>query len=160
MKEPIAEPSAITLDRIIPAPPSVVFEAWLRPEALAVFIRPAPGVTLPQVEVDAQVGGKFLILMRVGTSDKPHRGEYRIIDRYRRLQFTWHSDQTSPESLVTLDFEALEADRTRLTLHHVLFPNETSRSNHEKGWTAILSTLAQPEVIAEVAEGRDFRSAT
>ena len=133
----------LTVIKIVPAACERVFEAWLSPEALAVFIRPAPGVTIPRVDVDARVGGKFLIVMKVGSSDVPHHGEYRVIDRYSRLAFTWHSAQTAPHSLVTIDFEALGPEQTRVSLHHADFPNETIRSNHETGWTGILDALSE-----------------
>ena len=131
----------LTVKRTIPAPRKDVFEAWLSPEALTEFIRPMPEMSVPKVEVDARVGGEFLIVMQAGDEEMPHRGEYRTIDRYDRLAFTWISPATIPGSLVTIDFVEIGPTETELTLHHEGFPTEEMRGNHEGGWTGILETL-------------------
>ncbi|MEJ2086803.1 MAG: SRPBCC domain-containing protein [Acidobacteriota bacterium] len=133
----------ITLSKDIRAPRKKVFEAWLDTEALTEFIRPAEGVTIPKAEVDAREGGSFLILMQVGEQQLPHSGEYKIIDRYETLAFTWNSAHAGEGSLVTLTFEELSAGTTRVVLHHVGLPSEDSRNAHQGGWTKILDALAQ-----------------
>jgi uncharacterized protein YndB with AHSA1/START domain len=132
----------LTVTKTIAAGRRELFEAWLSPEALAAFIRPGPGVTVPTAQVDARVGGSFLIVMRVGDTDIEHRGEYLEISPHERLVFTWLSGMTVPDSTVTIDFKDLPDGRTEVALHHVGFPSEESRGNHEGGWTMILDTLA------------------
>src|SRR5690606_2974200 len=95
----------LTLTRDINAPREQVFEAWLQPEALAHFMTPGPGMTVPKAECDPQVGGTFLIVMKAGEQELPHRGEYKEIARYSRLVFTWLSMPADAGSLVTLTFE-------------------------------------------------------
>ena len=129
--------------RIVPASRERVFDAWLDPKALASFIRPAPGVTVPKAEVDAREGGEFLLLMKVGERELPHRGTYQILDRPSRLVFTWVSENAGTNSLVTLDFEEAGEGKTRLTLVHTGLPSEKSKADHEKGWTSILDTQAE-----------------
>ena len=92
----------------------------------------------PRVEIDAKVGGSFLIVMKAGDQELPHRGEYKLIDRHQKLVFTWISAYTIPDSTVTLSFEKLGPKETKVVLHHVGFPNEESRTNHEGGWGRIL----------------------
>lgn len=133
---------SLTIDRVIPAPRQAVFEAWLDPEALARFMTPGEGMTVPKVENEPRVGGSFLIVMKAGEQELEHRGEYQVIDRYDRLVFTWISGHTMPGSTVTLTFQELSPKETKLTLHHVGFPNEQSRSDHEGGWKAIVDALA------------------
>ncbi len=137
----MSETLELTVKRTIPAPRKEVFEAWLSPEALTEFIRPMPEMNVPKVEVDAREGGAFLIIMEAGGEELPHRGEYRTINRYDQLAFTWISPATVPGSLVTIDFVELGDSETEVTLHHVGFPNEEMRGNHEGGWTGILDTL-------------------
>ena len=137
----MSDPIQLTLTRTIPAPRKDVFEAWLSPDALTEFIRPMPEMSVPKVEVDAREGGAFLIVMKAGDEEMPHRGEYRTINRYDQLAFTWISPATIPGSLVTIDFVEKGPRETQVTLHHVGFPNEEMRANHEGGWTAILDTL-------------------
>jgi uncharacterized protein YndB with AHSA1/START domain len=131
----------LTVSRIIPASRKEVFEAWLSPQALQHFMCPAQGVTVPKVEVDAREGGSFLIVMTVGEKEMPHRGEYKTIQRYEQLAFTWVSEHSIPGSLVTIDFKEKSPNETEVVLHHVGFPSEESRTNHEGGWGRILETL-------------------
>jgi len=131
----------LTVTRTIPAPRKKVFEAWLSPEALTRFMCPGEGMTVPKVEVDPRVGGSFLIVMAAGDQEIPHNGEYKTIQRYERLAFTWLSAHAKPGSVVTIDFREKGPKETELTLHHVGLPNEESRKNHEGGWGAILQKL-------------------
>jgi len=132
----------LTVTRTIPAPPQAVFDAWLSPDALMKFMCPGEGMTCPKAEVDAQVGGKFLVVMTAGDKELPHTGEYKTIDRHGKIAFTWISPYTDMDSLVTLTFEEAEGG-TNLTLHHAGFPSEESRSNHEGGWTNIVEMLTK-----------------
>jgi len=138
----MSEAFELTVSRTIAAPRKELFEAWLAPEALTEFIRPMPEMSVPTVAVDAREGGAFLIVMKVGDEEMPHRGEYKTINRYDELAFTWISPATIPGSLVTIRFNELGPSETEVVLHHVGFPDATMCSNHEKGWTGILDTLA------------------
>lgn len=130
----------IHLERIIPAPARTVFEAWLDPEALARFMCPTEGMTTGAIEVDARVGGSFLITMILGGRELPHRGEYVEIERYTRLVFTWRSHVAGEGSRVTLTFEAIERGRTRLVLEHAGL-EDGAIAAHTHGWTSILAAL-------------------
>lgn len=143
MTQAIENSLEIRLSKEIEAPRKKVFDAWLDTEALTDFIRPAEGVTVPKVEVDAREGGSFLILMQVGDEQLPHSGEYKIIDRYSTLAFTWNSGHAGKGSVVTLTFEEIASDRTRVHLHHVGLPSEDSHRAHNGGWSRILDTLAE-----------------
>ena len=124
-------------------PPERVFDAWLDPKTLAKFMKPGPDVTTPEVTSDAVVGGRFKIVMKAPEMGEiPHEGEYLEIDRPNRLKFTWLSPYSQEGSTVTLTFASKDGG-TDLTLHHIRFPSEESRDNHEGGWTAILNTLSE-----------------
>lgn len=139
---------SLEISRHIPHPPERVFDAWLDPKMLAKFMVPGPGVTIPEVKLDAKVGGQFLIMMRVPKAgDLPHTGEYRVIDRPNQLAFTWASANSQEDSVVTLDFAPKDGG-TDLTLRHVRFPSKQSRDDHTGGWTRILDTLAGLKVAA------------
>jgi len=133
----------LTISKTIPAPPKTVFEAWLDPKALAKFIKPMEGMSDCDVEADTREGGSFLIVMKAGEKDLPHRGEYKTIQPYEKLAFTWLSDHTIPDSTVTLTFKERSSGETELTLHHSGFPDDVSRGNHEGGWTAICEELSR-----------------
>ncbi|HEX6277963.1 MAG TPA: SRPBCC domain-containing protein [Polyangiaceae bacterium] len=132
---------SVRLVKEIPADPRRVFRAWLDPLALQRFMCPMQGASVPKAETDARVGGKFLVVMRIGEKDLPHHGEYLEIVPYERLVFTWLSHRASGNSRVTLTFEAI-ASGTRLTLEHRGLDDDSARRDHEHGWTMILACLA------------------
>jgi uncharacterized protein YndB with AHSA1/START domain len=132
---------SVVIERLIPAPPRVVFEAWLDPKALQRFMCGGPGVTVTKVECDPRVGGRFLIVMNVGGQEIEHRGEYLEIERYARLVFTWLSPYAGEGSRVTLRFAQTQNGQTALTLEHVGL-EESERSKHHEGWSYILTELS------------------
>lgn len=134
--------AAVRIERIVPAPPKAVFEAWLDADALRRFMSPEPGAHVTRAESDARVGGKFLIVMNVGGQDLPHHGEYVAIERYTRLVFTWLSHLAGDGSLVTLHFAPSRGGKTKLTLVHTGLADARIREMHHGGWSGIFSTLA------------------
>jgi uncharacterized protein YndB with AHSA1/START domain len=135
----------VVVERLIPASPRKVFEAWLDPEALRRFMCPAPGSRVTRAESDARVGGKFLIVMHVGGQDVPHRGEYLEITRHTRLAFTWRSVHAGEGSRVTLHFAEVPGGQTRLRLEHVGLADAETRARHHDGWSNILKELSALE---------------
>lgn len=126
----------------LPFPPERVFDAWLDPNMMARFMLPAPDMDPPDVTADPRVGGKFRVVMRSENAPDgwPHDGEYLIIDRPNRLQFTWVSAYTQDDSTVTLDFTPKDGG-TDVRLTHVRFPSDESRDNHKGGWARILERM-------------------
>ena len=133
---------SINLSKTINAPIERVFDAWLDPEMLARFILPDPKMPPPEVRTDAREGGRFEIIMHVGDEQWQHTGTYLVVDRPKRLQFSWESAYSADGSTVTLDFTAIDASSTRVELTHVRFLHEEARSDHEGGWGNILDKLA------------------
>lgn len=130
----------LTVERTIAASQKACFEAWLDPKMLALFMTPGPNMTVPVANTDAEVGGRFEIVMQAGDDRIPHAGTYKEISPHDRIVFTWESPYSQDDSTVTLSF-APDGDGTRITLHQVRFPSEESRDNHQGGWTMILQTL-------------------
>lgn len=135
---------SLSISHHIPFPPERVFDAWLDPVMMAKFMMPDPSMPAPTVTNDPRVGGKFQVVMRSPTTPDgwPHDGEYLVIDRPNRLQFTWVSAYTQDDSTVTLEFAA-NGTGTDVTLTHVRFPHEESRDNHKGGWSQILLKLSK-----------------
>ena len=119
----------------------VLFDAWLNPTTLSRFMLPKLDMPNPKVSITAKVGGQFSIDMDVGDTIIPHSGEYLKIERPHTLSFTWLSPFAAENSVVTISFKSLSSNQTEVTLHHVKFPSEESRDNHNGGWTNILSVL-------------------
>jgi uncharacterized protein YndB with AHSA1/START domain len=137
----------LSIERIIPALPRMVFDAWLDLQALRQFMCPAPGSRVTRVECDPRVGGKFLIVMNVAGQEIPHHGEYLAIERHTRLVFTWLSPHAGEGSRVTLTFAESPAAHTRLTLEHVGLADADVRASHHAGWSSVLTELAALESL-------------
>jgi len=128
----------VVVERTVPVPAERAFDAWLREADLRVWMAP-----LGDVELDPRVGGRFRIVMQRDDRDGgpiEHVGEYRELDRPRRLVFTWISPYTDGESLVTVDLSP-EGDETRVVLTHEGLP-EPARDGHAGGWGGFLDRLA------------------
>lgn len=119
------------------ASPQRVFDAWLDPEKVRIWWMLSAAAagrgateTLERVQVDAQAGGAFSILVRRAGQLIDHTAAYEQIDRPRRLVFTWNatdlSDSGTPrqdphdESRVIIEIAPLETGararcRTRCT---------------------------------------------
>jgi len=63
--------------------------------------------------------------------------------RPERLVFSWESPYSTDDSTVTLQFNAIDSNSTRVELTHVKFLHEQARSDHEGGWGNILDKLAE-----------------
>jgi len=78
----------LKVTKIINAPIDKVFDAWLDPKVLSMFMMPMPGMPESDVENDAREGGKFTITMHAGDDLLPHTGESLEINRPDKLVFT------------------------------------------------------------------------
>lgn len=131
----------LTVNRTISASREKVFNAWINPAAMAKFMRPPTINTESRVKNDPVKGGKFEIVMITPDREVPHYGTYLEIDPHARLSFTWGSPHSIDDSVVTIDFEEVDPNKTNVTLRHVKFRDESSRDGHNQGWTAIISNL-------------------
>lgn len=131
----------VNVEKTIEAPIEEVFDAWLNPKILAQFMMPMPGMPESDVENDAREGGGFSIIMHAGSDELPHTGEYLDIKRPDKLVFTWVSHCSVDNSIVTLNFKKIDNNKTNISLSHVKFIDEKTRSDHEGGWTGILNKL-------------------
>lgn len=132
---------SLTVSRTIDAPIKAVFDAWLNPRMLPMFMLPGDGMSVPRAEVDAREGGRFDIVMAAGDREMPHGGTYLEITPHSRIVFTWESPFSIDGSTVTIDLKESPGG-TNITLRHVKFPDEESRANHEAGWGRIVDTLS------------------
>ena len=133
----------LRLERVLPAPPAIVFDACVDPAQLADWWGPA-GFTSPSVELDVWVGGHYRIAMQPPEGDLFHlRGEFLVVDRPRRLAYTFEWEEPDPddqETTVTLTFVDA-ADGTELSLEQAPFATQARYALHEGGWTESLARL-------------------
>ena len=118
--------------------PEDVFDAWLDAEGLASWMCAGQGHAT--IELDARVGGKFRFVMHHSGGATEHTGEYRVIERPRRLVFTWRSVNTDRRATeVTVELAAADGG-TDLTLTHRRLPAKQVEP-HQEGWTDIVRKL-------------------
>jgi len=139
MNAALTASAAVIVRRIIPASAEVLFDAFLDPNALAEWMRPG-AIRSTVATVEPRVGGRYEVLMQGDSGTIPHRGVYRLLDRPRRLVFTWNSPHTGPnETLVTVDFLKVP-NGTEVVVTHEMLPEE-ARPSHSRGWTSGLEHL-------------------
>jgi uncharacterized protein YndB with AHSA1/START domain len=138
-----SDPLSLHLERVLPALRPVVFAACAEPADLAQWWGPR-GFTVPGVELDLRVGGRYRITMKPPDADAfDLSGEFRGIDAPRLLSYTFWWEQPDPddqETLVTLSF-AEDDEGTRLTVDHGVFRTGARLALHVRGWAETLDRL-------------------
>jgi uncharacterized protein YndB with AHSA1/START domain len=134
----------LEIERLIPAPPERVFEYWTEPELLARWFGPE-GCDVPTRNLDVRPGGKWRTTIRSPEGKlRTVSGVYNLIDRPRRLVFTWGWDNDDGarghETEVTVTLEPTPGG-TRLKLVQQLFQTSEARNLHNGGWTSSLNKM-------------------
>lgn len=141
-----ATPPAITMTRLISAPPDAVFRAWLDPLLLQRWLAPQP-CAVKDVRVDARTGGRYAIVV-ADPDGNVHTttGEYLELVPGRRLVKTWAYEGPfafdRAASIVTVDLREVRPGVTELTLTHTQIHDEAGRAGASAGWVVCLDNLA------------------
>lgn len=139
------DPLVLRLERTIAAPRGVVYTALTDPEGLRRWWGPR-GFTVPSVELDLEVGGRYRIAMQPPDGDLFHlSGEFRQVEPPFRLAYSFRWDPPHPddrETVVTLSLEERGAE-TQLRLTHCGFSTGERYALHRAGWTESFERLEQ-----------------
>lgn len=131
---------SLTLVRTIRAPVHKVFAAWTDPAQVAQWL--APGDLTATVQLQAQKGGRYRVAMtKPDGSVHVVGGEYREVEPNRRIVKTWRWEGSATDTLLTVAFRELDADRTELALTHERFRDAEMRGKHEHGWAGSFAKL-------------------
>lgn len=124
------------------ASPERVFDAWLDPQTAGKWLFATAAGQMVRVEIDARVGGRFVIVDRRNGEDVEHTGEYLEIDRPRRLVFTFGVPKYSPLfNTVTIEIAASESGCDLILTQEGVPPEYLERN--KEGWGGILAGLAK-----------------
>jgi uncharacterized protein YndB with AHSA1/START domain len=132
----------LRIERTFEAAPEDVFDAWTSPEVMRRWFHVEPDWDTPLAEVDLRVGGRVRIVMRrPDGSEHGARGEYRLIDRPRRLVMHWTFDEDpSNEQLIELTFSG-SAESTTVLMVNSGISTDGRRESQDRGWRGCLDQL-------------------
>jgi len=136
----------VTATRFLNATPERVFDAWLVPRTLGMWMF-GPRVreeNVVRLDVDPRVGGQFSLKVERNGQLVDHVGEYLEMERPHRLAFTWavKGDSDDAPSHVRIDIAA-SGGGCVLTLVHVMDVKWSDYAERtEAGWNTMLESLA------------------
>ena len=126
----------LELRRGLSVPVERVWRAFTDPEALAGWFWPRRFQTL--VTSDLRVGGRYRIDGSAG--GLAVSGEYLELEAPRRLRFGWQWDGHWEMTEVNLALRA-SGHATVLRLRHAGFSDDSTRDQHDLGWSDCLERL-------------------
>ncbi len=133
---------SIQVSRRFTATAERVFDAWLDPQQVRRFLFATPTGEVVRAEIDPRVGGQYMLVDRRDGEDVEHFGEYRQIDRPRRLVVTLSVPKySSATTVITIEIVPLDTG-CELTLTDESVPADWAERSRE-GWTSILDGLAE-----------------
>ena len=124
------------------ASPERVFDAWIDPDKAPKFLFATPDGKITRCDIDARPGGRFTIVRRDEQGDTEHVGEYEVVDRPRRLVFTFGVPRYSSEmTRVSIDITPTSSGCDLTLTHEGVLPDWAEKT--KEGWTMILDSLAK-----------------
>ncbi|WP_431299359.1 SRPBCC domain-containing protein [Tabrizicola sp. BL-A-41-H6] len=134
----------MVLARVIKAPVSLVWAAWMNPETLPHWWGP-DGYSCRTSRIDLRAGGEWVFDM-IGPDGTvyPNHHRYTVVDPQRRIDYTLHWGENGPKHAdAWADFEDL-GDATKVTLSMTFITAEEYQN--AKGFGAVelgLQTLGK-----------------
>lgn len=131
----------VSIDRVLPAPPSVVFGALTDPALFPRWIGPENAeVTVEELTV--AIGGRLAFTVSMPEYDMLFRlyGFYEVIEPPTRLVHSWGLEGEDEISTVVFELEAHDSG-TRLSLTHHGLTKPEDVTDNDSGWRACLDRL-------------------
>lgn len=138
----------VEVSETIPANVKDVWNAWTVPSIKKSWWGKTENLKLVLCEMDVRVGGTYRYGMAKSgetSVEEAANGKYLAVEPHKKLVYTWSWGGDAPsvkDTLVTVTFEAISRDLTRVKVVHERQPNETVASIHTEGWTNKLTDLA------------------
>jgi uncharacterized protein YndB with AHSA1/START domain len=130
----------VRVSRPFAVPAERVFDAWTDPRLACKFLFATPAGEMLRCEIDARVGGPFLIVERRGDVSVEHIGVFLEVARPRRLSFLLRVPYYSTaSSRVSVGLLPMEAGCEVVVAQEGVAEELASRT--EEGWRHILEGL-------------------
>jgi uncharacterized protein YndB with AHSA1/START domain len=142
---------AVALDRVIAAPRSKVYRAWLDPEILARWMGP-DDFSVVVATVDERIGGTHHVeLLDADGETHTFTSVIEELVPDERIVLTWRFHWTAEETLLTLTFRDAEGGGTLLRLEHerITLQAPLDDQSVNSGWS---QTLAKLQALYETKE--------
>jgi uncharacterized protein YndB with AHSA1/START domain len=134
----------LTLERTFAASAERVFDAFTSEEVMRRWFHAGRDWETPEASVDLRVGGEMRVVMRNPHEDVRYGGggRYTLVERPRRLAFTWVWDDDHPdvETKVEIEFSEENGETTVHFTHRNLWSEEAA-ADHEDGWNKVFDNL-------------------
>ena len=122
----------VTVERIFNSTQENLFGMWTRPEMISTWMGVKCGI-------DPKVGG----FLKIDFGEKElTTGTFKELVPFEKVSFTWNSynnDEPTGETLVTVTFNSVASNKTKMKLEHTGFKTELARREHDAGWTDYFS---------------------
>ena len=143
------DPKVLIIERVFDAPREDVFKAWTDHQLLMEWFC-CKGFKVVSAEVDLRVGGAWRSSMESPEGNVyTEAGVYQEIAPPERLVMTWawealgggEEHQIGYETLVTVNFESYEGNKTKMHFKQEIFESIESRDSHNQGWSESFDNL-------------------
>ena len=140
----MSDDTTLRIERVIDAPPEVVFRLWTTAEAMEQWYCDGDDFSARVTELDLRVGGRYRIEFGPrGEAPFVETGVYLEIDPPGRLVMTETLEGVEApwsDTKVTVVFEE-EDGKTRLVLVHEQFPSPHHRDLAGGGWPGFIDRV-------------------
>lgn len=142
---PTAGRLSVRVQAVMPAPRSRVFHLLTEPWEVARWWGPN-GFTIPAIDSDPSVGGRYRIAMQPPEGELFHlQGQFLELDPPSLISYTFRWEEPDPddvETVATLRLGDL-GESTELTVEQGTFTTEARRDLHAQGWTESFEKLGR-----------------
>lgn len=138
----------LRLERLIDAPPDVVFDTFVSPDTQeALHGSSEPGWVISRAETDVRVGGTCVYTMgREGQKPDTETRVFSVVDRPTRLEFAHRMEigdwDRAIDTQISMTFEEQDG-KTLVTFVQSEFESEEDRDAFLEGWPEYLETLGR-----------------
>ncbi len=155
------ERETLRVTRLIRAPRSKVFDAFVTPEIRRKWWFPEEGMECDLCEIDARPGGRYRVNMKDPRGEELREyvcsGEFLEVDSPVRLVFSWTWDHelaeaTDPadvQTRVTVELREV-AEGTEVVILHEQIRDDEERAGYEMGWNGCLGSLERAFAAEQV----------